>query len=92
MAALQGLRRLNDGIKRTLTKSEVSRGYLFVTMDKEARKKLGEKFSVRIGHITLKDRKIDLSGRIFIGQQTSKKLEGKILIIKLSGINLVIRI
>lgn len=66
MASRQGLHRLQKGITRKLTKSELSRGYLFVTNDKEIKELQG--LTIKINGREVSDR-LDGSGRITAGKK-----------------------
>ncbi len=91
MAAYQGLKRLNNGVVRRLTKSEADRGYIFITNDKEAKKLLGKKFDVKISGEILEGKSIDSSGRIMVGRETITKLNNRDFSIKLIEHNLIIK-
>lgn len=91
MAAYQGLKRLNNGVVRRLTKSEADRGYIFITNDKEAKKLLGKKFDVKVSGEILTDKSIDSSGRIMVGRETIAKLNNRDFSIKLIERNLIIK-
>lgn len=92
MAAKQGLNRLLRGATKTITNSEASRGYFFVTNDNFAIKKLGQLFDVQfIGHM-LKDRHIDSYGRISVGRVILKEHKDKPLLMKIEGKNLTVKI
>lgn len=85
MAALQGLRRLKEGFEKKLTNSEISRGYIFVTMDKEAKKIIGENFLLKVKDVSFKNKNIDSFGRVSIGREVAKKLAGKKIVLRLKG-------
>lgn len=91
MAAYQGLKRLNNGVVRRLTKSETDRGYIFITNDKEAKKLLGKKFDVKISGNILENKSIDSSGRIMVGREAITKLNNRDFSIRLIETNLVIK-
>lgn len=77
MGTNQGLFRLMKGIERSLTASEVSRGYLFISKDKAVQKLLGKNFSVKICSEILEKQNIDGSGRIIIGKTYISKLKNR---------------
>lgn len=78
MGKNQGLKRLDGGISRKLTNSELSRGYMFVTMDTHIQKIINPKdFEVLINGKLAGRYKIDSSGRIFIGKQILNHIGAK---------------
>lgn len=75
MARLQGHNRLIGGFSRVLTKSEVSRGYLFISNDQEVRKL--KKVELIANGNNIGEKKIDNSGRISVGQAMTKDIGKK---------------
>jgi len=69
MGKNQGVTRLSKGIKKTLTKSEISRGYFFVSSDKKLKEQLGTNFEVFVNGNYHKNASIDNSGRITLGKE-----------------------
>lgn len=90
MAAFQGYTRLNNGLTKNLSKSEVDRGYVFITHDKAAKKQLGKNFSVKVGGRTLTNKNVDSSGRVYIGTEATKCLGQKSLAMKMVGNQIII--
>ena len=81
MGKNQGLIRLSKGSTRKLTKSELKRGYIFITMDKAAKDKLGNVFNVMIFDNKLTNKRIDSSGRISVGVKNLRKAkDGKVFV------------
>jgi len=71
MPAGQGVARLRDGVLHTITRSEASRGYLFVSSDHLLEQVLDvHDFVLRFGSYDLPHRRIDSCGRV----QVSKKV------------------
>ena len=83
MARFQGHNRLTDGFVRNLTKSEQTRGYIFVSKDKEIEKL--KELEIFINGKTIGVKSIDNSGRISVGQQLTKDIGGKSCRFKLKG-------
>lgn len=62
-----GLIRLNRGVKRPLTPHEIVRGYVYVSKDKHLSDLLDVgSFTVEIAKQTLKDKRLDVSGRVHV--------------------------
>lgn len=77
MGKNQGIYLLHKGINRDITPSEASRGYLFISKDKEVRKKLGSSFNVTLNGMAVLPKKLDAHGRIFLGRDQSNKWRGR---------------
>jgi len=75
MGKKQGLNNLTKGFQRELTQSELSRGYLFISKDKEVIELLKEGFNVFIDKVQLKNKKLDNSGRTVLGKQILSKFK-----------------
>jgi hypothetical protein len=75
MAVRQGLVNLTKGYKRKATKSEISRGYLFVSTDKEIAKL--KTIKVIINGTDLGAKKMDNSGRIWAGKDLTEAMAWK---------------
>ncbi len=85
MALFKGIKRLNIGVSKTLTKSESIRGYIFITNDKSAKERLGNNFNIVIDGTVLINNNIDSSGRVCIGKSFTEKLSKKTFFIKMVG-------
>jgi hypothetical protein len=73
MGVNQGIYSLHRGIVRQLTRSEVDRGYLFITKDRSFIKLYGNTLNVDVcGKNTIL--KLDLYGRVFLGKELLSKL------------------
>lgn len=83
MGKLQGYNRLTDGFSRTLTNSETSRGYIFVSNDKKV-KKLRE-LEVFVNKKKFASKRVDNSGRISLGQNLTQDIGKKGLRFKLES-------
>ena len=71
----QGVKRLRQGIVRTLTPHEVARGYVYVTQDSKLPEILETNcFEVEIDGQVYPQRRIDVSGRVFVSQIHLKKI------------------
>lgn len=67
MAARQGLRRILEGVTRTLTKHELERGYVYVTLDKALHEAFDvTDFTASLNGQPFEHRRISVSGRVHI--------------------------
>ena len=83
MGKNQGLYRIKKGIERRLTKSEVKRGYLFISVDRSLKELINtDNFTLEIDGKELESRKIDKYGRVQIPRNTLREigLEKEIII------------
>lgn len=76
MARSQGLNRLLNGVSRDLHKSEIDRGYIFVTKDKAVLDKCNYRIDVTLNDQNLGTEKIDHYGRIFPKKELRHTLMG----------------
>jgi hypothetical protein len=83
MGLRQGLRNLTNGYERKLTNSELSRGYFFVSMDREIVKL--KELQVSVNGEKIGNKKIDCSGRISVGQETTASMKNKKIHLKIVG-------
>jgi len=91
MGANQGFMMLTKGRIRKLTLSEVDKGYIFITMDISVAKLLSKEFHVKIDNLEFHDKKLDGSGRIYVGKKITRQLKTKNLAIKLVGNTITIK-
>lgn len=75
MAKNQGLLRLRSGISRKITKSEKTRGYIFVSMDTALADASGSHPTIVIDGVNIGVRKIDKYGRFFPRLSYSKSMK-----------------
>jgi hypothetical protein len=88
MGKNQGIIRYTQGYKRKLTKSEILRGYLFISNDKTIKKMVG--LTIHLNNKKFDGKNIDGSGRIIAGKELLNKLKDKDLFFKLENKNLYI--
>lgn len=72
MAKNQGFNRLTEGFSKKLTKSEISRGYLFISKDRKVLKL--KELSVIANKEKLGKMKLDSYGRLGIGKAVIGKI------------------
>lgn len=89
MGKFQGHKRLTEGYSRNLTKSEVARGYIFISNDQEVRK-LGD-VEIFVNGKGVGDKKVDGSGRVSVGQKLTHDIGEKICNFKLEGTKISLR-
>ncbi len=82
---------LRAGIRRTLTPSEVARGYIYISNDRSVRHILGTSFVCRVGFRNLPARRLDGSGRMVVGRAITRSLAGHELEIGLVRRSIVIK-
>ena len=75
MGMNQGINRLSKGVARKLTKSELARGYLFISNDQKV--KGLPLIEIVVNGESLGKKKIDNSGRIGIGKNIVLKIGNK---------------
>jgi hypothetical protein len=71
----QGLIRLKQGVIRDLQQSELSRGYIYITMDRAILDILNDKVTITYNGLNCGMRKIDKYGRIFPRGELAQKLK-----------------
>ena len=76
----QGISRLRNGIERNITKSELERGYLFISKDRQ----INSSCRFTLNWKLLGIRKIDSYGRIALGRSCFEDLKEKKAKIRLS--------
>ena len=70
MATRQGVKRLREGIKRSLTPHELARGYVFISNDRHLDEVLDtHNFSIEVEGLSFPSRRLDVSGRVHIPRQ-----------------------
>ncbi|MFC1986265.1 hypothetical protein ACFLWC_04655 [Chloroflexota bacterium] len=75
MGTNQGLIRLKNGIKRKISKTEVNRGYFFLSLDKKLCTLLNvEKFILEINGNLVTNRRIDNWGRFQIPRHILRRI------------------
>ncbi len=75
MGTRQGVKRLREGIKRSLTPHELARGYVFISNDRHLDEVLDTRnFSVEVEGCSFPSRKLDVSGRFHIPRQYLEKI------------------
>lgn len=75
------MRNLTNGYERKLTNSELLRGYFFVSMDREIVKL--KELQVSINGKKIGNKRIDRSGRISVGQETTALMRNKKIHLKI---------
>lgn len=74
MAKGQGLLILGRGAATRLTPSERNRGYLFISTDKQVKRILGERAQLIVNGKDRYSKKMDKSGRIYIGRELTRSI------------------
>jgi hypothetical protein len=83
MTKLQGFMRLTIGFSRILSNSEILRGYVFISHDKEINK-LGS-LNIIINKKKFASKIPDNSGRIAVGKKITKEMSNKNCHLRLKG-------
>ncbi len=84
----QGVNKLNRGFSRRLTKSEVNRGYIFISNDRII--KGLSNFDLVINDERLGNKTLDKSGRVGIGRKLTNKMQDKSCRFKLKNRTLIV--
>ena len=93
MGKKQGVRRLKEGISRLLTASEASRGYLYITTDREMDFKLkGDGIETVLNGESIGKKATDTYGRIGISRTAIGGSKGQPVRVEIAGDKLVIDI
>lgn len=82
MGLNQGYNKYSEGYTRVLTKSELTRGYLFISKDKRINSI--SDLTIKIGDMEFY-KTIDSSGRIFVGQSVLANIGAKKITYRLEG-------
>jgi hypothetical protein len=83
-------KKLSHGKEHKLTRSEVNRGYLFISNAKYSNEFLNKNFTVIFDGRQFNNRKLDNSGRVYIGTKFLRKYVEKPLIIRLKDRNTIV--
>ncbi len=83
MAANQGINKFTRGCERKLTASELSRGYLFISLDKKVTSIPNLK--ILLNDSVYINKEIDNSGRIGIGKEIVREMSDDVIRFKLIG-------
>ncbi len=80
----------NLQLNRPITKSEIQKGYFFITMDKNLPRVLNNSFQVEFLGETLVNRHVDASGRTYIGKKILRRCNPRdIVTIRIVSPNLI---
>jgi hypothetical protein len=90
MGKNQALPRLLKGAVRDLSNSERMKGYLFITMDNNLLPLINKEFVFFILNEEIKNKKLDKYGRIYLGNELTKKLGSNKISIKIIEKKIVI--
>ena len=77
MARNQGKEKLIKGFEKHLTQSELSRGYIFISLDNSFRESGNKIFDIIINGKLFKKSALDKSGRIILGKILVKQIGDK---------------
>jgi len=83
MGANQGIYKFSSGFSRKLTSSELNRGYLFVSLDKNIKNIHELKILVNKTKVLYKN--IDNSGRVYVGKKIVDEIGDKNIFLKIKG-------
>lgn len=89
MGRNQGFSRLTHGIDKQLTKSEIGRGYIFITNDKLVKSE-HTPMSIKINGEEIGIKELDNSGRIYIGRNLTQLIGKSVCRIHLKACKLAI--